>query len=180
MEHREQWRHPVTHELADLELRPGVAQLRRSGMLTERRHSTNWEKEGREQVAQQRTALQQFEEHWREADGPVPKPIAEFLTGTRNVADVQIAPPQDTQLLFQLTETLRNEGFVRNTTRQPDGTLWLPEELEPWRPRLEASEQPVIRLTRDPDRVPPRWSSKLGGVPYRPLGAPWPVAKKGD
>ena len=38
----------------------------------------------------------------------------------------------------------------------------------------------MIRLTRDPDRVPHYWGSKLGGVPYRPLGTPWPVARKGD
>jgi len=180
MEHREQWRHPDTQELAEIDVRPGVVRLRRGSVLTEHRHSPDREQAGREQVVQQRAAMQQFEEHWEVADGPVPTPLAEFSSSTRNIADVNIAPPQDGQLLFTVTETLRTEGFVRNTARRPDGSLWLPEELESWREELEASERPVVRLTRDLDRVACRWDSKLGGVPYRPLGTPWPVAKTGD
>ena len=34
-------------------------------------------------------------------------------------------------LLSSLITKLQNAGFVRQTTRQPNGSLWLPSELEP-------------------------------------------------
>ena len=214
MEHREQWRHPLTGELAEVELLPGVARLYRNGTVEERRHSPTWGQEAREQIARQQGMVRQSELLWQELGLPSPssleagpadvpstssfqvsislddpqtqrllqafEQLSETSFSTEDIGDITIYPPEDRQLLYALTTELREEGFVRHTTRQPDGTLWLPEELEPWRIRLKASEQPVVRLTRDPDRVPPRWGSKLGGVPYRPLGTPWPVTKKGD
>ena len=214
MVQREQWRHPPTWELAEIELLPGVARLYRNGTVEVRRHSPTWEQDARERIAQQQQVMRRSEQLWQglglplrpslEAGSPdVPStssfqvsiplddPRVEGLLqaleqppespfSTADIGDIHIHPPEDRELLADFITGLKANGFVRTITRQPDGTLWLPEELEPWRARLEASEQAVVRLTRDLDRVPFRWGSKLGGVPYRPLGAPWPVAKKGD
>ena len=214
MVQREQWRHPLTGELAEVELLPGVARLHRDGTVEVSRHSPTWKEEAREQIARQQGIVRQSELLWQELGLPSPSfleagpadvpsttsfkvsiPLDESQTqrllqafeqlseasfSTEDIGDITIHPPEDRQLLYALTTELREEGFVRHTTRESDGTLWLPEQLEPWRTRLEASEQLVVRLTRDPDRVPPRWGSKLGGVPYRPLGTLWPVSKAGD
>lgn len=96
------------------------------------------------------------------------------------IGGIYHVPPADRGLSGAFATELQAEGFIRQMTRQAGGSLWLPEELEPWRAQLEASEQPVVRLSGDAARVPARWGSKLGGVPYRPLGAPWPITKKGD
>lgn len=74
---------------------------------------------------------------------------------------------------------LEQRGFVRLTARRPDGSLWLPPTLEPYRERLQASERPVVRLSAEPGREPEVWESKVGGVPYRPRGEAWPVAPDG-
>lgn len=90
------------------------------------------------------------------------------------VGELQTALPSHTQ-----TQKLAREGFVRVTARHPDGSLWLPPVLEPYRAALEASERPVVRVTAEPGHEPKRWDSKVGGVPYRPRGAAWPTALDG-
>jgi len=214
MTQREQWRHPVTQELAEVELHPGVARRLRHGTVEERRHSPTWEQEGRQMIARHQAIDRQHQRIWQELGLPLLSPLEDDLQDTPSVTSFQISiplddpraqsifqafehalesppdpidfenitvsPPRDRELLHALTSELREEGFVRQVTRQPDGSLWLPEELEPWRVQLEASEQPVLRLRGDVQGLPRRWGSKLGGVPYRPLGAPWPITKKGD
>ena len=214
MEHREQWRHPQTQEVAEVELLAGVARLVRNGTLEERRHSPTWEQDARDQIAQQQETMQDFARMRKEFGLPLDLSLKAHLSEvpstfsfktsisldeqpvkqlqqtleqplesvfiTADIGDIHVRPPDDRVLLTEFITGLRKEGFVRHTTRLPDGSLWLPEEAEPWRGQLEGTEQSVVRLTGDPDRVPPRWGSKLGGVPYRPLGTPWPVAKKGD
>jgi uncharacterized protein YwqG len=164
MTQRELWRHPLTHEVAEVELHPGVARLSRSGAVIERRHSPSWLEEAKQAAA----------EHWNAMQEVGRKEMFGNLT----IDDIQISPPQDATLFYQLTSELRAEGFVRHTDRLPDGSLRLPPVLEPWRDQLQASERGVVRLTGDPSRQPALWESKLGGVPYRPLGAPWPQAEE--
>jgi len=167
MEHREHWRHPVTQELAELELYSGVAQLRREKTLTERRHSLTWVRDSN-RVKRQRITTWQLADLSQPMDLPRTPPSPEPpLIGMR-IAGVYLFPPEDRELSGAFDTELRAEGFIRQMTRQADGSLWLPEELEPWRAQLEASEQPVLRLSGDAARLPARWGSKLGGVPYRP------------
>ncbi|GAA5513288.1 hypothetical protein Dcar01_02021 [Deinococcus carri] len=89
------------------------------------------------------------------------------------------APPADTPF-HQKSQELRQEGFLRLTSRNAGGSLWLPPVLEPYRPQLQASERPVVRLAAEPGREPRLWESKVGGVPYRPKGAAWPHARGED
>ena len=103
---------------------------------------------------------------------PLRLPLAEMM-----VADLHFAPPSADTVFGQHMQELRAEGFVRLTARRPDGALWLPAVLEPHRPALEASERPLLRLAADPARAPQPWESRVGGVPYRPLGAPWPLSR---
>jgi len=214
MTQREQWRHPVTGELAEVELHPGVARRLRNGTVEERRHSPTWEQEGRQMIARYQAIDRQHQRIWQElglpsassleadlqdiplttsfqVSIPLDDPRAQSIFQALEHAlesppdpvdfeNITVSPPEDRELLHALTSELREEGFVRQVTRRADGALWLPEELEPWRAQLEASEQPVLRLKGDVQGRPRRWGSKLGGMPYRPLGAPWPITKKGD
>lgn len=89
------------------------------------------------------------------------------------------APPADTSF-HQKGQELRQEGFLRLTSRDAGGSLWLPPVLEPYRPQLQASERPVVRLAAESGREPRLWESKVSGVPYRPKGAAWPHARSED
>lgn len=110
-----------------------------------------------------------------ELSGDLRRALAEVV-----VADIHFAPPDADTVFQQHMQELRAEGFVRLTARRPDGALWLPAALEPHRPALEASERPVLRLAADPAREPQPWESRVGGVPYRPLGAAWPLSRGED
>ncbi|MFC6591219.1 DUF1963 domain-containing protein [Deinococcus lacus] len=89
---------------------------------------------------------------------------------------VTVAPPLPESVLQDAAADLHQAGFVRMTARRWDGRLWLPSALEPYRAALEASEQPTVRLSADPGRTPKPWESKVGGVPYRLRGVPWPLS----
>lgn len=188
---REQWHHPRTGEQAETQLHPGVARLIRGGQVSEHRHPDDWEEQARQRVQQMHDAArlqaellaahpEQLESHDfggpGHADG-APDPFSFSLR--INPAQVHIAPPPDSLLLHSLAQQLQAEGFIRRTTFE-HGRLWLPDELEAYRSALEGSLRPVIRLAADPGRRPAPWESKVGGVPYRPLGAPWPVAVQPD
>lgn len=97
----------------------------------------------------------------------------EYLHERINVS----APPPDTTFHEQV-QALGQQGFIRLTTRNPGGALWLPPVLEPHRAQLMAYEQPVVRPVVKPD-IPEPWDSKFGGVPYRPEGSAWPTQASG-
>ena len=194
---RQSWRHPVTQETAEVELHPGVARLLRAGTVTERRHPPDWEQEARRGAEDDLKDMQQFGAVHREfmaLDGgsETGQPQAfggkffraealaaqDDMFANLSIHDIRIEPPQDETLLYNLITELQAAGFVRQTTCQPDGSPWLPPELEPWRGQLQASERGVVRLTGDASRRPALWESRLGGVPYRPLGTPWPQSKE--
>ena len=83
-------------------------------------------------------------------------------------------PPADTPLREQASQ-VRQQGYLRLTSRV-GGRLWLPASLEPHRAALEASEKPVLRLGASVGHLPQPWESKVGGVPYRLKGTPWPMS----
>lgn len=97
--------------------------------------------------------------------------FAEIWAGEMHIA----APPAETTL-WEQSNQLTEQGFIRISPRRPDGSLWLPPALEPHREELEASEKPVLRLAADPSRQPKLWESKVGGIPYRLKGHPWPMS----
>lgn len=187
---RQQWQHPRTGEQAELQLHPDVARLVRAGQVREHRHPADWEAQARQQAAEMQGAMRQHLEAFETASvaGTVqwsgnasPQDNVQWLSDLRRMteAEVQFSPPSDSQLLYSLTQNLKAEGFIRRTTFDA-GRLWLPDELEAYRSALEGSLRPLVRLAADPGRRPAPWDSKVGGVPYRPLGAPWPHATQPD
>lgn len=62
----------------------------------------------------------------------------------------------------------------KRAVEQP--ALRLPKLLVPYRPALEASVRPYVRLRGTPGEARP-WTSKLGGLPYRPVGFEWPHSR---
>lgn len=57
--------------------------------------------------------------------------------------------------------------------------LRLSELLRPSRAQIEATLRPSVHLVRDEHPARP-WSCKVGGVPYREQGQPWPAAPDGQ
>lgn len=88
---------------------------------------------------------------------------------------VGVSPPSADTPFREQSSHLRRQGYLRLTSRQ-GGRLWLPAALEPHRAALEASEKPVLRLGANVGHQPQLWDSKVGGVPYRPKGAAWPMS----
>jgi uncharacterized protein YwqG len=54
-----------------------------------------------------------------------------------------------------------------------------PAKLEPWRARLEATEQAFVGIIPVSGEEPALWSSKLGGRPYLPKGEEYPCGEDG-
>ncbi|WP_075834877.1 DUF1963 domain-containing protein [Deinococcus marmoris] len=57
--------------------------------------------------------------------------------------------------------------------------LRLPDLLRPHRSEIEATLRPSVHLVRDGQSGRP-WSCKVGGVPYREQGQPWPTTPDGQ
>ncbi|MBK6932518.1 MAG: DUF1963 domain-containing protein [Saprospirales bacterium] len=57
--------------------------------------------------------------------------------------------------------------------------LDLPAALEPFRDQLLATSQQYVRVIAGPARPTTPWESKVGGMPYLPPGALFPVAPDG-
>lgn len=89
------------------------------------------------------------------------------------------APPPESSAMWEQAQLLGKQGFVRLSPRRPDGSLWLPPALEPYRQKLLAWEQPVVRPAVIPGK-PKLWESKFGGLPYRPKGTAWPTGRSGQ
>lgn len=92
---------------------------------------------------------------------------------------VRVAPPPADTPFHEQGQRLAREGFVRMSARNEGGSLWLPPGLETHRRELERWERPVVRPFVVPG-IPAPWESKLGGVPYRPQGTPWPTQASGS
>jgi uncharacterized protein YwqG len=83
-------------------------------------------------------------------------------------------PPADTPFTEQVTK-LRAGGFVRITSRTDNSELFLPPDLAKYQAQLKPTIRQLIRLLADQSRKPLPWGTKVGGVPYRLQGQPWPV-----
>lgn len=55
----------------------------------------------------------------------------------------------------------------------------LPTEMEPFREQILASRHAYIKAKAGPKQETGPWVSKVGGLPYYPIGAQWPVSKEG-
>jgi len=86
MTQREQWRHPVTQEFAEVKLHPGVARRLRNGTVEERRHSPTWEQEGRQMIARYQAIDRQHQRIWQELGLPSPSSLEADLQ------DIGVAP----------------------------------------------------------------------------------------
>lgn len=91
---------------------------------------------------------------------------------------VIVIPPPDDAPFNRQKQALQKEGMIRLTARLADGSLALPPVLEPRRAALQATEQPVVRLAAHPGAPLTPWSSKVGGVPYRPRDSAWPQSRE--
>lgn len=197
MTQRDLWRHSATDEAAAVELHPGVARLYRSGTVTERRHPPDWEQQARQAAEKSLEAMQQFEgihhEFMALDDGSKTEQLQTFggkffrkesrSSPGRYVRQPEHSrythrTPQDGTLLSSLITELQDARFVRQTTRQPNGSLLLPSELEPWREQLQASERGVARLTGDASRRPALWENKLAAYRTTRWVLPGPSQKK--
>lgn len=83
------------------------------------------------------------------------------------------------EIIWPQQLALLSEGLIQVSPRRADGALWLPPALEPRRPALEKLARPVVRPYVT-GKAPQRWESKLGGVPYRLKGEPWPLDAQGQ
>lgn len=96
--------------------------------------------------------------------------------------DAEITPPtpqaQAESALWEQATALAKAGFIRMSPRRPDGSLWLPPALEPYRAELSKLERPVVRPYVKAGK-PALWDSKFGGLAYRPKGAAWPTGRSG-
>ncbi|GGK31550.1 hypothetical protein GCM10008955_26740 [Deinococcus malanensis] len=109
--------------------------------------------------------------------------------GTEGQTQVRIfATPEEAQAEAQkkLAEK-RRKGYMdavageREKRAVPQPALRLPKALSSYREVLEASVRPYVALKGSPPRpTMSPWTSKLGGVPYRPLGSAWPLASDGQ
>lgn len=111
-----------------------------------------------------------------------PTPEITQLYAKINGTSVEIARPtpqaQAEIALWEQSNRLAQQGFIRMSPRRPDGSLWLPPALEPHRTELKKLERPVVRPYVKVGK-PALWESKFGGVPYRPNGSAWPVGRSG-
>jgi uncharacterized protein YwqG len=57
--------------------------------------------------------------------------------------------------------------------------MQLPAAMERFRADIVDTRQPFVRLVPRPSRATSRWESKVGGLPYLPMGQVWPTAPDG-
>jgi len=69
-------------------------------------------------------------------------------------------------------------GQTEKKAPQPT-RLKLPKLLRPYRQQIEATLQPVVELSLSEEPMS-AWSSKIGGVPYRPNSEVWPLDPAGS
>lgn len=111
---------------------------------------------------------------WGSLPDPLPSlsPWVQTQGAELTYGSATFAPPELQSLLWQARQELALADAVALSPRRA-GRLWLPTRWEAQRPAWEARLRPVLRPAVLPG-TPEPWESKLGGVPYRPRGAPWP------
>lgn len=62
----------------------------------------------------------------------------------------------------------------------PRQKIKLPFELEPYRPKIEATLKPYIKITERANNQLDLWQSKFGGLPYLPKDIDYPRNAKGE
>ncbi|WP_052351769.1 DUF1963 domain-containing protein [Deinococcus pimensis] len=118
-------------------------------------------------------------------DGPTLR-VRYGRIGTDGQTQHKTYPTEDAALRDaekKLTEK-RRKGYTdaimgeREKQKVTPPRITLPAVLKPYRARIEATLKPAISLERAEGPTSP-WSSKIGGVPYRELGQPWPTTREG-
>ncbi len=134
-------------------------------------------------MGEKTTVIRFSDPQWKDNLLVNPTPRIQALYAALNAFPaVDITPPsaqaQAESALWEQSTQLAKQGFIRLSPRRPDGSLWLPPALEPFRAELHKLERPVVRPYVKSGK-PALWDSKFGGMPYRPKGAAWPVGRSG-
>lgn len=101
--------------------------------------------------------------------------------GQTQVKTFSTSEAAETEAEKKLAEK-RKKGYIdavpgeREKRALEHPVLRLPKPLTPYRAALEASVRPYVRLRGTPGKAYP-WTSKLGGLPYRPAGFEWPCSR---